>query len=468
MAGAAALTLLVATPLLPMTDLPQHEAQVALWQRLGAPGWEGAARLRLNWLTPYLGGTLAAGALAAFLSIPLAFRVLVAAGALALPLSLTSLIRRAGGDPWWALLGLPFAFGLPFAWGFYNFALALPLLVWSLAFSVSWIEHGRRAEGWALAGLTASCLLGHLLAWGFVVGCGVLMALTAPGLERRARLGRIAPYLVGVPPAAAWLVVTWLTNPMVSLPTIWRLDPWARACALPEALTGPGPHAWVSLAALAALGLASQGVVGQPWRWVPLAAALGLWFLGPARLGGTHYACERFAPLILPGLLLVLRPRAGGRSLLAGRALLALLAVSSPLALLPRWRALAQEKRDLMSATAAVESGRLYAFVAQRRIEGLAGEVAGNLPLLIQVERDVWVDYSFCRSFPSFVRLREQEPWAHDPFVQSRSPEYDWLLVRLDRDPVPVFPRLFPGWSPAAQAGSWWLYRRADPRAERR
>ena len=467
LACAAMLVALLASPVLPMTDLPQHAAQLALWERLGDLDWPGAERLRMNWATPYLGSYLPARALLVVLPAGAAMHLTVALGALAFPLALRPLVRRLGGDPWWALLGVPAALGFPFAWGFLNFFLALPLVLLALERALVWAEGGRPRDGGWLAFLTLACLAGHFLAWGWTVAaCAGLIHLRR-GLDLHARLLRSLPLLAGAPLAAAWVLRVSSLPGTPQLPTLWE-SPLARAARLPEGLFGAGPELVAGCLGLAGLALLARPRRPlEPWRPWLLALAALTW-AGPLRLGGAHHACERFAPLLLPGLLALLAPREAGPLRSAGCALLLMAACASPLVRLPAWSRLAADARDLRAVAAPIETGsEVFAFPAERRIAGLPGEVAANLHAWIQVERDVWVDYSFCSTYPALVQLRRQEPWAHDPFVQSRDPRYRWMLVRCQQDPAAAFERFAPGWTRGwtlqDRRGSWWLYRRGDP-----
>ena len=131
-ASAATVPLLL-TPVLPMADLPQHMAQVAIWKHLGDPCPGYSALFELNLARPYLLGYGLARLLATVLTVSAAFKVTVWIAILLLPLSLRALLARGAGDPWLSLLGFPLAYGYSFYWGFLNFTLAIPLALFYLA-----------------------------------------------------------------------------------------------------------------------------------------------------------------------------------------------------------------------------------------------------------------------------------------------------------------------------------------------
>jgi hypothetical protein len=337
------------------------------------------------------------------------------------------------------------------------------LLVAFLAAAVAWLEGGRRRHAWAVAGLSVACVLTHLLAWGFGVGCGLVMVGLLPGIDLRDRLRRAAPFLAALPLVAVWAGITLATSETVHMPTVWNVDLGDRLAGVPAALFGPGPLAYVALTAAAlALGLGSRGAQRAPWRYVPL-AAVALAMLGPERLAGTWHTGERFVALLLPSVLLVLKPRlvdAPRRRL--SRGLLVAVACGVPLALVPRWAPLASDVGDLRAAAAQVPEGAtVYTFVAERSLPGLDAEVASHLPALVQVERDVWIDYTFCRVFNILVRLKNAEPdYVRDPRVATAEPAYGYALIRSPRDPGEYLPALAAKWERVGRRGVWWCYRR--------
>ena len=77
------LTAFLGTPYLPMVDVPQHSAQVATWMRLHDPGFREAPLFELNLGTPYLTAYVAARALAGFMGIVSAWKIVVWAAAAA-------------------------------------------------------------------------------------------------------------------------------------------------------------------------------------------------------------------------------------------------------------------------------------------------------------------------------------------------------------------------------------------------
>jgi hypothetical protein len=181
----------------------------------------------------------------------------VTLGALAFPLVLRRLVVRLGGDPWWALLGVPVVLGFPFAWGFLNFFLVLPLMLLTLERAIAWAEAGRRRDGWWLGLLGLACLAGHFLAWSWTVGAGLCLIQLRGGLDLRTRLVRSVPLLAGAPLAAAWLVQVW------SLPGTPQLPTGCSAPARPWRRAGSASSRWRSSRGHA---VPSRGA-SRSWRW---------------------------------------------------------------------------------------------------------------------------------------------------------------------------------------------------------
>lgn len=91
-AAASALPFLV-TDRLPLTDLPEQPAEIAVWRSFHHPRYRFDQLYQLDWITPYLFGYVLVRVVAAFVAIDTAFRVVLYAAVTALPLSCRSTSR---------------------------------------------------------------------------------------------------------------------------------------------------------------------------------------------------------------------------------------------------------------------------------------------------------------------------------------------------------------------------------------
>ncbi len=120
---------------LPIADLPQHVAQLALFRELGDPTFPFAGQYEINYFTPYLLAYLVAGFFALAMPLATAFKATIFTALLAFLFAIYRFQRRVGADPWWILLGFPLFFGLAFVWGFLNFMMAVPLVLLAVELS---------------------------------------------------------------------------------------------------------------------------------------------------------------------------------------------------------------------------------------------------------------------------------------------------------------------------------------------
>src|SRR5262249_12558452 len=111
----------------PMTDLPQHGAQIALLREMLQPGFAFASYFSLNWFTPYLFGYLLVYVLVPIPGMVAACKLVISLALMALPLSTALVMTETGTDRRWALLAIPAMYGFSYQWGFLNFLVAAPI-----------------------------------------------------------------------------------------------------------------------------------------------------------------------------------------------------------------------------------------------------------------------------------------------------------------------------------------------------
>jgi hypothetical protein len=320
---------------LPMVDLPEHRAFVAVTAALSEdpphPAYEPWYRLRgpsaLYGAVYYRPAAwLRAPELVARLELTLAL-ALWAAGALALA-------RRLGTSRRNAALAVPLLVGGAWHWGFLPYIVALPAVPWALWAALGLARpppSGRRAAllwGVLIASIALSAL-GHLVAAGLaLLGAAVLWfprPATAAGLGRWVlRTG-----LVGAAPAAIAALQAASGRPRLPTPAqpIWWPSLGDRLGTLAD-WAAPGPRAWLGGAFLAAVfALVALDALGEAYARRPPAAApevvsarvrmaalaglvLASALLLPRHALDVHYAAERLAPLA--ALLLLLVPRTAG------------------------------------------------------------------------------------------------------------------------------------------------------------
>jgi len=453
-AAAATLPFLV-TGSLPMADLPEHLAQVAIWKHYRTPCHDFASLYELHYATPYLLGYVVVRILATVVSVTTAAKVAVWLAIVLLPLSLRRLLLRAGASAWPSLLGFALAFGYSFYWGFLNFLLALPIALWhaSLLFE-------RRPRVQTFAGVL------------LVASHGLLFALAAAFTLAFAAVRRTWGVLLTLVPGAALLAAFLLTRQTTDDTITWKLG----ASRLTDFSSLLFANAWepAGLVLVAAMGLAvalaHPRLTRDGRRWAFFAVALAAYGMLPFGMAGTAYVYPRFAVFVAAGLLLLPEIRPGPAARVAFVAIpvlwCAIVAV--------RFHRFDEEARELDSLLLRTAPARR---LAQLNVdpfsENVPGPVFWHSGALYTVRRGGMTAWSFASLeswYPSIVRFRV----GAEPVNASRTTpldgmdwkgllQYDYLLVRGSDPRRSAFRDAPQPLSLEARSGAWWLF--ATPRA---
>jgi hypothetical protein len=460
----AATAPLFMTGVLPMADLPEHMAQIAIWKHLGDACHQFRDTFRVSLATPYLLGTVVTAALSTLMSVSAAIKVTVWLSVMLLPLSTRALLLRGGGDPWLALLGFPLAYGYAFYWGFLNFSLAIPIGVFYLALLLD----GRRRD----VSLTLLALL-MLSAHGLVfVFCAIVTVVVA-GLRRHTRL--LLPLVPALMLIAIFAIRLRSGERLARGGVTWMLSP-LRVADFPSLLFGNAfePLGLLLVAGMAvAIAVSRPGVTRDLARWSIVGVAGLLYLVAPQGAFGSAFLYPRFAVIAAVGALLLFEPRR--RSMLS-RTLLVLIVFAWMAVLSNRFRLFDAEVQEFERLVAGMPPNRR---VAQFNVDPFSDHVPGpvfwHFGALYQVRKGGVAAWSFARHYPQVVRFRE----GAEPLIRSESTpvdgidwpgvlQYDYLLVRgsdarrhaFRNAPLPIALR--------ARSGSWWLYETPRARAAQR
>lgn len=462
-AGCAALAVLplVVTGTLPMADLPEHMAQVAIWKHFQDSCFGFSRTFELNWATPYLLGYVVARLLAIPFTVSAAMKITVAIGVVAMPLSMRVLFRRAGGDAaWLSLLGFPLAYGYAFYWGFLNFWVAVPLGVLYVA-----LLYERRTRAVVLGLMAVVLLVGHALV--FVFCCGVTVAVAV--------LRRAPGPVVAILPAGVLFLLEYLGLQIPETAVREGIAWMPSASRFLELSSHVIANAWeplglVLIAAVAlVLAVGRFGVTRDTARWGFAGLAAFAYLLGPFAVSGSVFFYGRFAVFVAVSALFVFdEPR---RARTAVRTLVILIVVS--------WMALLGTRFYRFGLEAGAFERLIDGLPANRRVvlfnvlpfsEHVPGPVFWHYGALYQVRKGGLSGWSFSNHFITLVRYKD----GAEPEIRSRTTpvegidwpgvlQYDYLLVRgadvrmwmFRHAPVPVRLR--------GRSGQWWLFE--TPRA---
>ncbi len=158
------LLLICTQRLYPFTDLPNHLAAATISRYYDDPSNRFAEFYALDrFLKPNVFHQSFCG-LPLFPSVEAANRAFLCLYVLLLPLSVLLVIKRMGGNRWFAFLSFLLLYNYNASWGFVGFIFALPLVLISLLVSTGFIERPTPLRGFASAGLLAALFFVHALA----------------------------------------------------------------------------------------------------------------------------------------------------------------------------------------------------------------------------------------------------------------------------------------------------------------
>ena len=283
----------------PMTDLPQHAAQVALLRAVRSADFPYASLFQVNWFTPYLLGHLLIYVLVPLVGMVGALKLVIAGALAAMPWATTTLMKETDTDCRWALLTIPGMYGFSYQLGFLNFIVAAPLGVYFVALALRHAREPQRRRAVALAILTLVLFFSHALVCAFFGTIAFLVLLSTAKTGTMA-IRRVIPLMVVVPFILLWIPRV-LAHPLGGSPMSWLLG-WYR---LPGSLIwtlGQPINAAMLLVGLAlvALPLVAGGRLRPVKAWIPFLVCVATLAFAPIKVLGTAFVFPRFAWLLLP------------------------------------------------------------------------------------------------------------------------------------------------------------------------
>ncbi len=465
----AALVVLWLPKYLPLVDLPQHAAQIAIWKHLDDPRYGFGDTFRVQYFTPYLVANALARLFAEALPVLVAVKLVLTLAVLGLPLSLWRLLEVTGGDRWWALVGFPVAFGFSFLWGFFSYVAAIPLGVTYLAQVIDYREKlgARRAAG--VAALTVLLFGTHLLPFAL---CGLSAAalLGIGARDLKTALQRLAPLSGGLLLAAAW-ASQYRTSDKLA-PDVFRYG-FERLRQLPALLFGYAYETPALVAGLLVMLLfVASGVrlSRRLERRIPLALWAAVYLGTPQDYAGVAFLYPRLAVWLVPCAIVATelgKPRV--RPALVHGALACIALVWLGL-LLPSFYWFDRDARDFDAVLNRLQpKKRVRSLVFERGDAYTPGGVPFlHFPVWYQVEKGGTTSFTFATSSLSVVVFRPETrqiipaaidwlPWQFD--MSKEQNDFDYFVVRSASD---LGPKLFGDAERRiyliAHEGSWWVY----------
>ncbi|MBN9090319.1 MAG: hypothetical protein J0J01_25690 [Reyranella sp.] len=430
-------------PHLPLADLAQHAAQVALCHDLllGTSRWQGLAEV--NYFTPYWLGFGLALLLSFLVPVSAALKIVLMLSYWGFVAGSVLLRRRLDADPRVDWLSVTPFFGLGWLYGFFPFLVALPIAMAFIVLAQSHAHKPTLRRAFLLVVLGVLLFFSHGLVFVFAVAVAAAFLVI-----HRPSPAAVLPYLLlGLVSLAYFLL-----RPAATTLLATRAD-WLGLGGLSYVAFFPmgSPAIDPLLAPLVPLLLAASWLLGGRFNRnkaavVPIAMLL-LWIvLVPETVMETYFVGSRFAVFFLPfvALLFASAPAPGWRLL--------------PIALLTWWAlgvqverllAFAAESRAFEEVLAAAEPGHR----AQQQVLDMTSRAARtpmayqNFALWYQAEKAGFVDFNFAAYPTQVVRFR-------DPKAQTELPAsaYRYVFVRGAAPQAVDCP-----WRPRKASGPWTL-----------
>jgi hypothetical protein len=436
-------------PRLPLTDLAQHAAQVALLHDLLAHASPWADSVHINYFTPYLTGYGLALLLSYVMPVTVALKVLMNAAYLGFVFGCVAVRKRFSSDDRIDWLFIPGFFGFSFGWGFYTFLVAAPLgLMFILGAHIYASKpNARSASALLLAGIVLFFSHGLVFLFACAIGALFLLVKRKPLLEL---LVALAPYYLFAALCIFFALVAQEKDPLLALQSYSPRPSWYqywRRPFFPLLVWGTDLSDSIFLipglfmfAAPFLLGLRINR--SNPAAVVPLVVVVAIWILVPHSAMKTGFLYQRFSLFLMPAYAFAFARRAPCNAptrfdLLRTQetkrepAVLMLLAVccASFLAVQTvRLQRFATESASFEAILERMEPGqRALSLIFDRGSDAYATSMAYlQYGAWYQAERHGFVDYNFAWFLPQPVRFRSDHLPAVMPGSEWTPEKFDW------------------------------------------
>lgn len=467
---------------LPMADLVQHAAQIALFRDLilGTSQW--SSLVYVNLFTPYLLGYGATFLLSLLMPLTMAIATLLTLSYWVSIAFLVLLRKKLGGDERLDWLFIPGFFGFAFIWGFYSFLLAEPLALIVIYVALGYTRNPRFYTGLLLVLVDVLLFFSHGLAFLFanaVAGAFLLvefrswsrLAIASVPLVLSALL--CAVFVFGHVPRESAASGTFL-----DIHFGWRLSRLGYLLFFPAG--NPNDWLFAPLRLLLVLGpflLESRLNRKEPAAWAPFIVLLAVWLVVPNAAMNTIYLYQRFDVFVLPFYAFLFRkPGPPETANATGPRRISLLWLPALCCLflaiqMQRVIAFGKENADFDEVVAVAKPGyRALSLILDNTSPAAVNTIAYNsFALWYQALKKGLVDYNFSMTHTAVVRYRrEHEPpdltqagWSADKFrwEQSMPGPYRYYFVRHTA-PLPAGYSLSGPCAPTLlkTVGAWSIY----------
>lgn len=285
----------------PMTDLPQHAAQIAMISRFWDTDFPFSHLYEVNWFTPYLFGYGLLFAVSKLSSVLIACKIVVSLTIVSFLLSASLLRKTAGGRREWDWLLLPVPYGFVFEWGFLNFFVGAPVAMLFAREAIVLSRTPDRAHAIRLAIFAQVLFFVHVLLTVFF--CFVLgLRAAALATDFRTAFRRLLPFVSPVPITLLWALLTLFGEPQAQSYVGWDWTPerFSEFFCLPFGLV-PTPINTLLGVALFCVPWISGGTPSRRLAdWIPFTFVSIILLLLPSLVFGNYFTYQRFGLFAYP------------------------------------------------------------------------------------------------------------------------------------------------------------------------
>ena len=469
--------LLWANQYLPMVDLPQHAAQLSIWQRWDHPEFNYRLIYEHNWSASQQIPYLLIYSLTWAFSIHAALRLALSVFLLGIPVATLFLLRETKLPAWLVFLTFPTAFSFSFYWGFINYLAVTPLLILLLAWTHRYSLEHTPARGLKLLVLNHFLFFTHPL--GLLFGGLLSVPLIAvrsghPMVATR----RLLPWVLSAPIPLLWLTLTLsqeTVEPVQMAVTWWNLGAgrFFEFFALIVGLGNPAGLLW-GLILLTVPFILGFRLAADWTRRVPLVTTAVLFLLFPMEFLSINFLYPRLAVLTLVALLYALDPvprRPPNPVYVVLPALLAVLWLTQLNIKFAQFNEEASDFNNILDQ--ASSNSKVVSLIFENASGHVPAPVYLNFGSWYQVEKGGTADPSFAGVYTGRFRYRPETQPDLPPRFSNHPEHFDWssqarqfdeFIVRSSRkDPLDLFEDSRNWVELVDRSGSWSLFRRVEP-----
>jgi hypothetical protein len=457
----------------PMTDLPQHAAQINTILEYNNPATHYREYFRLNWFTPYLFGNLFILLFANFLPLLTSLKIVVSLSLLGLPLAASLINKENCGKPEWIWIIFPTAMGYAFYWGFINFIIAIPIVIFALYLTMRYLDSPSLKKKIGLILLLHLLFFSHGLLLVFTVGiCSILIIFNSNSFK--SRLNNLIPFMSVLPIVSIWFYSNLHQENQIREELFIGNYGLHRLLEIFSQIMGKAPEPEYILLGLPLylIPILLGGKIRKRIKyWIPFIFCLGIYFIFPLHIFGIGFLYPRFSIFLLPFFLLIIeRKSKQNKKQQFYRVVSSLYIIGLLLMPLNNFFIFKNENEGFKQIINELKPNKkMLSMVFERNSEYFQTPVYLHFPLWYQAEKDGIVDFNFALYYPEIVRYREDKKpkvtfgfeWNPDRFkwVDHEASKYNYFLIRSSYN---LSSFLFKGYEKNIKlinySNKWWLF----------